>query len=172
MIILIIVLLIVAGTAIYAIVIECDGLREKVVTGGIFGLFGLLLFLLGGTLAVAVGDILPDNAKIFEKTGEQYIVALKDSQNVNGKMFILGGNVNADLYYYYAKETDYGLKTSKKEASQCYVVYTDEQPKIETYSVMEFNRWYYYIFAIPMDDYYVFYVPEGTVTTEFNIDLE
>lgn len=162
----IIVLLIVAGVAIYIIVNECIGLGDIAVTGGLFVLIELLLFLLGGMLATLAGQSLPYNTKIFEKTGEQYITALKDNKDIDSKTFILIGNVNKNLYYHYAEETDCGLKTSQKKAGQCYIVYTDEtneQPKIETYSAVKFNRWYYYIFAIPIDEYFVFYVPEGTV---------
>jgi len=102
-----------------------------------------------------------------------YITALKDNQDINGRFYICGGYMNEDLYYYYAEETKIGIKTDKVRANSSYIIYSDEKPKIETYKVYKFKNWYDYIYAIPIKPaYHKIYAPKGTVTNEFNVDLE
>ena len=100
------------------------------------------------------------------------IVALKDNQNVNGSFYIMGGYVDEDLYYYYATETEFGYKTEKIKADNVYIKYTDGETHIEEYQP-EFVNDYVYLFAVPSYSHrYIIYCPDGTVTNEFNIDLE
>ena len=100
------------------------------------------------------------------------ITALKDNQNVNGNFYIMGGYVNEDLYYYYAAETDLGYKINKIMADNAYIKYTNEETHIQQYRG-DFVNDKLIIFGVPLyDDRYVIYCPDGTVTNEFNIDLE
>lgn len=100
------------------------------------------------------------------------ISALKDNQNISGNFYIMGGYVDEDLYYYYATETEFGYKAEKIKASNAYIKYTDGDPHIETYRG-EFANDGAYFWGIPVYGYrYVIYCPEGTVTNEFNVDLE
>lgn len=108
----------------------------------------------------------------YEKTANIEITALKDNQNINSNFYLMGGYVEEDLYYYYAKETELGYTTEKVKASECYIKHTDEKPYIEKYEG-DFAKDWYYIFGFPTyDNRYIIYVPEGTVTSEYNIDLE
>jgi hypothetical protein len=127
----------------------------------------------GGALLLSSG-IVTETANIdYVKVDDKEIVALKDNQNVNGHFYLMGGYVNEELYYYYAEETEYGYKTEKVEADNCYIKYTDEQPHIEKYQA-EFTSEVAKAFAIApiCDDRYVIYCPENTITNEFKIDLE
>lgn len=100
------------------------------------------------------------------------IVALKDNQSVTGIIYIMGGYVDEDLYYYYATETEFGYTTEKVKSGDTYIRYTDAEPHIETY-VGEFTNDWVNWFAMPMvDNRYIIYCPEGTMTTDFEIDLE
>lgn len=100
------------------------------------------------------------------------IVALKDNQNVDGNFYILGGYVDEDLYYYYATETEFGYKTEKIKADNAYIKYTDGESHIEKYEGDFVNECTYF-WGFPMYDYrYIIYCPKGTVTNEFNVDLE
>lgn len=124
-----------------------------------------VLFLASGTTS-SVTEIEYDIAS------DTKIIALKDNQNVNGNFYIFGGYVDEDLYYYYAYETEFGYKTEKLKADNAYIKYTDEEPHIERY-VGDFANEGAYFWGVPMcDDRYIIYVPEGTVTNEFNVDLE
>lgn len=84
----------------------------------------------------------------------------------------MSGYINSHLYYYYTQQTQYGFKTDRLKASMCYIIYSDEHPRIETYTGTRFSHWWYYIYAVPCQKHYVIYVPSGTIITEFSIDLE
>lgn len=108
----------------------------------------------------------------YVKVSDTKIVALKDNQNVNGSFYIMGGYVDEDLYYYYATETEFGYKTEKISADNAYIKYTDGETHIERY-MGRFANANTNIWAFPWcDDRYIIYCPDGTVTNEFNIDLE
>ncbi len=108
----------------------------------------------------------------YNMVSDTKIIALKDNQNVNGNFYIMGGYVDEKLYYYYATETELGYKTEKVNAENSYIKYTDGESHIEEYEAKFVND-YIYLFAAPMQlDRYIIYCPEGTVTNEFNVDLE
>ena len=108
----------------------------------------------------------------YKIASDTKIIALKDNQNISGNFYIMGGYVDEDLYYYYATETEFGYKTEKIKAGNAYIKYTDGEPHIEKYSG-EFANDGAYFWGIPMyGDRYIIYCPDGTVTNEFNVDLE
>lgn len=108
----------------------------------------------------------------YEYVSDTKIIALKDNLSTSGRFYITSGHVDEDLYYYYAVDTELGYKTEKVKADNTYVKYSNVTPHIEEYHPKFVNNWVY-IFAFPVCDYqYVIYCPEGTMTTEFNIDLE
>lgn len=123
-------------------------------------------------VCLCIGSFLHEDSMVIEKTQETPIIALKDNQNISGHFYLMGGYVNEDLYYYYAKETERGYKTEKVKADLCYIVYTEESPRIEQYTATGFKHWWTYIYAFPNYASYTIYVPSGTVTTEYAIDLE
>lgn len=108
----------------------------------------------------------------YHVVSDTKIIALKDNQNINGNCYIMGGYVGEDLYYYYTTETEFGYKTEKIKAENAYIKYTDEEPHIEKYKG-EFANDAVNFWAAPMcTERCIIYCPEGTVTNEFNIDLE
>ena len=108
----------------------------------------------------------------YNMVSDTKIIALKDNQNVSGSFYIMGGYVDENLYYYYATETEFGYKTEKIAADNAYIKYTDGETHIERYQG-EFANTISYLFGVPMcNDRYIIYCPEGTVTNEFNVDLE
>ena len=108
----------------------------------------------------------------YKMISDEKIVALKDNQNINGDFYIMGGYVDEDLYYYYATETEFGYGMEKIKASNSYIKHTDKETHIERY-VGDFKNKKSYLFGFPMyNDRYIIYCPDGTVTNEFNVDLE
>lgn len=108
----------------------------------------------------------------YRQTSDTKIIALKDNQNISGNFYIFGGYIDEDLYYYYATETEFGYKTEKIKADSVYIKYTDGNAHIEEYAAM-FADDYVNLFGCPLNNSrYVIYCPEGTITNEFNIDLE
>lgn len=115
--------------------------------------------------------------------------------SIRGFYFITTGYENTEQYYYYMYKTDKGLKTSKLKASDTYVniITNDEKPRIEQYvykseikddEISAFaNLFTWYGFGIPAPKpnyeepkvktaYYKLYVPEGSITSSYTIDLE
>lgn len=108
----------------------------------------------------------------YNMISDTKIVALKDNQNISGELYIMGGYVNEDLYYYYAIETELGYEIEKISANNVYIKYTDGETHIERYEGKFANK-STNLWAFPMcKDRYIIYCPEGTVTNEFNVDLE
>ena len=133
----------------------------------------LASFLTSLIVCIAASGITTACAEVdYKVISDTKIVALKDNQNVSGSFYIMGGYVDEDLYYYYAKETEFGYKTEKIKASDAYIKYTDDEAHIETHQG-EFTSGVAYLFGFPMNESrYVIYCPEGTITNEFSVDLE
>lgn len=108
----------------------------------------------------------------YNMISDTKIIALKDNQNMNGNFYIFGGYVDEDLYYYYATETEFGYKTEKIEAENTYIRYTNKEPHIERYCAEFVNNRAHLLGFCMLDDKYIIYCPEGTVTNEFKVDLE
>ena len=145
-------------------------LSEKIFLSITFAMITILIALLGllMTSSIATGCVEID----YNISSDTKIIALKDNQNVNGNFYIFGGYVNEELYYYYAKETEFGYKTDKIPANDVYIKYTESDPHIEEYTGT-FKNDIVSFFAVPLNCYrYVIYCPENTITTEFNVDLE
>lgn len=128
------------------------------------GAFGVVLTsrIIGVCVDIEYNDMVSDKK----------IVALKDNQGISGSFYIMGGYVDEDLYYYYAVETELGYKTEKIKADNVYIKYTDGETHIEEYAG-DFANKNLYLWGVPMCDHrYIVYCPEGTITNEFNVDLE
>lgn len=108
----------------------------------------------------------------YNVASDTKIVALKDNQNISGSFYIMGGYVDEDLYYYYAIETEFGYKTEKIKADNVYIKYTDGEPHIERYDAEFANDGLYLWGVCISDNRYIIHCLEGTITNEFDIDLE
>jgi hypothetical protein len=136
------------------------------------GVLMAILISLGGVLVSIIPIFATNPPKEYVKYETAQIIALKDNENINGRCYLMGGYVDEDLYYSYALQTENGIKIDKVNASEGYIVYSNEKPKIEKYKVKRFKHWYSYLYSIPMGEYYNIYVPKGTVTNEYEVDLE
>ncbi len=133
----------------------------------------LLSSLLSFVVFLAVSAITSGCAEIkYNIESDTKIIALKDNQNTSGSFYIMGGYVGEDLYYYYATETEFGYKTEKIKANNVYIKYTDGETHIEKYDGDFANDSLLLLGGCICDDKYVIYCPEGTITNEFNVDLE
>ena len=144
------------------------------------GALRFLLVILGWTLSASIVCltstitdccVAPEN-KTYEITSTHSIVALKDNPNITGHFFLFSGYEDEELYYHYAEETELGIRTDKIHADNSYIIYENREPRIEQYDATKFKHWWHYIYAVPLDTYYKIYVPEGTVSQEFKVNLE
>ena len=146
----------------------CD-LFSKIFFSALIGFASLIVTVV--ILCFASECVSYDANMTYNMVSDKKIIALKDNQNVSGNIYLMGGYVDEDLYYYYSTETELGYKVEKIEADNVYIKYTNGEAHIERYEGKFINKMLY-IFGLPYYDRYVIYCPEGTVANEFNVDLE
>lgn len=132
------------------------------VVGGIA--FGFFTFLFS-VLFCALGCGVPDTEYNFNNNEAEYsIVAMQDNTFIYRRS-------GEHLTYVYAYEEQNGIRTGEIRADYATILYTKEEPKIVKQSGT-FNQWYHWIYAFPTKNHYLIYVPEGTIKSQFNIDLQ
>ena len=129
-------------------------------------LLSVTLFIISSGSATCCADV------DFTTISEKKIIALKDNQNVNGQIYLCGGYVEEEMYFYYAEETELGYKTDKIKAQNCYIQYTDGEAYIEEQKAGFTNELVKVIASPLCSRRYIIYCPEDTVTVEFKVDLE
>lgn len=139
------------------------------VLGGFLGLMvGFVIWIIVGVF----GCLLP-TTDTFEK---REIYALNDSSKLEGKKYLFSGYVEENLVYRYVEATDKGKHVEEVNMDCGYIkdIDSDSCPYVEIHSLKFKHKWYYLFFMDwnVFEGYSVFYVPEGTVTNEYNIDLE
>lgn len=138
---------------------------------------GLIGFLIG--LIIAFGGSLIVGCIMSTDANTQYVikssrplVALKDNSTLSGRFFLGSGSIDSEQYYYYAAEDALGIKVDKVKTSECYIQYVESEYRIDLYTPVFKERWRNW-FAMQMkDEYCIVYIPSGSITEEFSIDLE
>lgn len=109
---------------------------------------------------------------------KQEIVALKDNFGIEGVHFLFSGYVNDELKYTYLYDTEYGLAYNSVDAKSSFVVeYLADDTRmpyvIKSHREKKSPIFKFLFLMEPTSDYsYTFYLPEGSVITNYNIDLE
>lgn len=143
------------------------------VSEGFFGIlkgafFGLLVWL---TIGSVIGYMLPSDIT-YEETK---IYALKDSSETSGAIFLASGYSDEKLVYRYIVMTDKGKQIKTISAKNAYIEeIKDGEPVVRKYSYkLKKGQWWFATSSFNfLKNYAVFYVPEGTVTGDFNVNLE
>lgn len=113
-----------------------------------------------------------DGAELVYKYESNNLIALQDNIGYNSYKTYVRLNENNYTYLY---ETDEGITSATIPAKQSYLNYTDEIPYVVTKTCVGYKNKILNLIFIPsisIKDVYYIYVPEGTVTTEYNIDLK
>ena len=138
----------------------------------IFLLYTLSSFIVAGLLNVGIGAIFSAYVTPVETYESTNLVALQDGDSLNGSFFLGSGGVNETRYYYYITKENLGLKENKVETDKSYIQYTNDTPSIKTIT-KNYPNILYSLVAFPMwNNTYIISIPEGSVTTDFNIDLK
>ena len=101
------------------------------------------------------------------------LVSLKTNNDKEGQFFLGSGYVNNTLYYHFFYETDKGIKYDYIRASHSnvYIVETDSTPRITKYGLyLTDTTTYYYTDRIQEVSRLVFYIPHGSLKSNFNIN--
>ena len=135
---------------------------------------GLIGFIVGLFMWFVVGAFcynLPYN----EIVTTQEICALNDSSEVEGQKFLFSGYIEENLVYRYVIDTERGKHIEECDVDNAYIKDIEsDNPYVEIHKY-EFKSGWYYLFAIDFKSakkYQIFYVPNGTITNEYSVDLQ
>ena len=135
------------------------------------GLIGFIIGLFVWFIVSAFCYNLPYN----EIVTTQGICALNDSSEVEGRKFLFSGYIEENFVYRYVVDSDKGKHIEECEVKDGYIKDIEsDNPYVEHHNY-EFKHDWFYLFAIDWkasENYSVFYVPNGTITSEYNIDLQ
>lgn len=95
------------------------------------------------------------------------IVALNDNSLTNGRFYVRRGYVSEDLYYQYMKRSGSGFKAGKVKASKTTLYYADDDYRVECWE--KTKKWLWFENS---EIYYKIYIPEGSITEDYMVDLE
>lgn len=107
-----------------------------------------------------------------EPTSIEYINALSDNQEVNGRIrgsrYVIRGYFNEKLYYSYMVDVGNGGKKANKVPSDETTVYeTDKNYRVEWYTGHK-----EFLGLKGQKTYWKIYIPVGSITDDYSIDLE
>lgn len=113
--------------------------------------------------------LIPDENFTTEIIGTSSIVALNDGSLIEGRNgFLRSSYIEEELYYFYMKDMgDGSYAMQKTPADRTFICYTDDNFKVE---VLE-KTYNLGCFFYQVNNVYYIYVPKGTITEEFTIDL-
>jgi len=138
-----------------------------------YTLFGILCGLgLYGIVGIPLGFYLPRTEGI---TTEQEICAFSDSSSTESYNFLFSGYIQDELVYRYVIETERG-KHIEEVKYNVYIHEGNYKPTVKFHKYGGFKEDWYKLFALDFSagdtEYVEFYVPENTITNEYQIDLQ
>ena len=135
--------------------------------------FAIMFFLVGILVAFILSAIWEDAPVEIITSTDHEIVALQDNLELKGSFFLGSGYVDNELSYAYMRYVDgCGYKIETVDASNAYVEFTDKQPYVSIVSYQFKDKWRNY-FTVPYNSGDAFfYVPEGSILQNYNIDLK
>lgn len=150
---------------------EGDDCFLGIMGGGIMGLVvAIVLFAVCSVIACDVPGTVHE--------GYSYeLIALNDDADtsVSGLFFLGTGSVSSDedLEYVFIYETEKGMTVGERRANSVYVQYIedDETPRLVHY-VETYDSAFWDWLLGNKDSWDVFCIPEGSITTNFEIDLK
>lgn len=159
------------------------------------GLIAAILSVLVSLFSICLTNAIASHYGEYDYIDQSYsmnIAALKDSSSEYGDLhgngaFFLGcgtmkieGHSGSKMVYTYFKETPSGVIMCQTDCDKAYVKTTTGRPKIEVeagyykYTSSDFNKKWLLIFDNVKDGEYktTFYVPEGSICNDYEIDME
>ena len=143
---------------------------------GILG--GALMGLIAAIILVAIFSVVACDAPGTVHESYSYeLVALNDDADtsVSGLFFLGAGSVSSDedLEYTFIYKTEKGMTVDERKARNVYIQYIveGETPRLVHYIEIYASGFWDWLLG-NKDSWDVFYIPEGSITTDFEIDLE
>lgn len=151
-------------------------------------IISVFAYFAGGIIVQLGGHLISTSEKKEIVVETQQIYNLSDNESVSGSMhgnvFVFSGTVDEKYIYRFMVQTDNGLKLEELDAQEdeVYLNEGDYDPIIETCTIVRcvegtskiFEGWVNLQdpYEITLSTFYKIYVPEGTVTDEFNINMD
>lgn len=136
--------------------------------------FIAVIFCVGKGVYTAVPEIMIETAEWEEPYNyvTHEIINLADSNEINGvisgrRRYVRGYIGETTTYHYYYKQYDGGMKLQKVNEKNATIYFTDSEPRAEWYSQTRTFWW-----KSETKYFCYIYIPEGSMTTEFEIDME
>lgn len=104
-------------------------------------------------------------------TSESNLYAFSNKSTVEGSFFLGSGYVSGDMNYYYISDFHEGKKMYRVGIDNVVLIESDAKPKIEIHESRFKNKVIRYIFVNINSDLYKIYIPENSITYEFDVDL-
>ena len=144
---------------------------EEDESDGCFATFLIsFIVIIATTALLIIGNTKCDNSEwiIDEKPyAVESIVALNDNNMTYGRMYVRRGYFEEDLYYQYiVKLNNGGFKSNKVKANNTTLFYDTENYRVEWYKATK--NWLYFKNEKTINK---IYIPEGSITDEYSIDL-
>lgn len=135
------------------------------------GFFGATFLIAGGLITLLVlilscifGSAVPEAEYNYHDGSERQIVSMQDN------IFLYRRSTDKLVYTYAYKDGD-GIRTGSVKADNSVIMYDNSDAKMITQKG-NFKNWWHYLYAFPTREKYIFYVPQGTVKEEYNVDLK
>lgn len=139
-------------------------------------LFGFIIIIIGSTVQLFAYN--SDKLTHYKQESQWNIYAFSDNVTVSDRVYFMSAQVEGNLCYYYLANSSHGQMVYKIASSNTYINYIPENETcyIQKYERV-FNDTFWNKFFIPRifsptDCYYVAYIPEGSVSNEFQVDLQ
>lgn len=129
-----------------------------------FIVVGILVSVAMSLLAGLIGCVIFESEYDYHDDSEKQIVSMQDN------VFIYRRSTSKLIYTYAYKDGD-GIRTGNVDADNSIIMYDNSDAKMITQKG-NFKNWWHWLYALPTRDRYIFYVPQGTVKEEYNIDLK
>ena len=134
--------------------------------------YTIIVFIITMVLAVSLlfGFYKCDNSH-WEYSNEPYkterIAALNDNNLMHGRFYLRSGYIDEDLYYQYIIKSGSGFNTSRVKASDATLYYDADNYRVEWYKAEK--GWLYFRES---KSYAKIYIPEGSISNDYTVDLE
>ena len=119
-------------------------------------------------LFVGIGKLDKQSWNYSTPYATEKIVSLSDSNQINGTFHLRRGYIGEKLYYQYMVDLESGgYKANKVGADNTILFYDDDTCRVEWYE--KERHWLYFS---ETEKYQKIYVPEGSITDDYVIDLQ
>jgi uncharacterized membrane protein YeaQ/YmgE (transglycosylase-associated protein family) len=163
---IIIIIFIIAGIIIGII----GGINRNSITAGVLfgGWFAMVLGCVGAMIAIFI----PMQTE-YKCVEVHNIVALQDNRNISGSFFLGCGRVDEHMVYYSYVEENGSFELKKFNVDNSLIRFSNQKPRVELWGHLPKKGSIINYFALDLPcTKYIFYVPQGSIKQNFNLDAQ